>query len=188
MLFTHTPVKWKHNPSALSTGEGKVHRVNYEKHAAGLPGWGGGHSRVSPHTGHVSSWSCQLLHFLCLCLGVWWPRPCWRCPPSLWAPTSGAGWIRTHPDLPKLPVPKTLDQLQRLPWDLPHVFGFDRQVGEAGHPFVAGNHQAAAETRGPVCGRTDGSVEKQMCRVSTEARLKAAWRAEKAPMLLPLPG
>lgn len=59
--------------------------------------------------------------------------------------------IRTHPDLPKLPVPKTLDELQRLARDLPHVLSFNRQVCEAGHPLVAGDHQAAAEPGGPVC-------------------------------------
>lgn len=74
-----------------------------------------------------------------------------QCGPFHVASSSRADWIRTHPDLPKLPVPKTLDQLQRLPRDLPHIFGFDRQVSEAGHPFVAGNHQATAEPRGSVC-------------------------------------
>ena len=44
------------------------------------------------------------------------------------ASSSRVDWIRTHPNLPKLPVPKTLDELQRLPRNLPHVFGFDRQV------------------------------------------------------------
>lgn len=74
--------------------------------------------------------------------------------------SSGSDRIRTHPDLPKLPIPKALDELQRLPWNLPHVFRFDGQVSEAGHPFVAGNHQATAEPGGSFCARR-AAVQKQ---------------------------
>lgn len=74
-----------------------------------------------------------------------------QCGPFLVTSSSGGDWIHTHPDLPKLPIPKALDELQRLPWDLPHIFRFDGQVSEAGHPFVAGNHQATAEPGGSVC-------------------------------------
>ena len=44
---------------------------------------------------------------------------------------------------------QALDELQGLPGDLPHVFGFDGQVGEAGHALVARDDQAAAQPRGP---------------------------------------
>ena len=57
--------------------------------------------------------------------------------------------IRTHPDLSELAVAETLDELQRLPRDLPHVFGFDGQVGQTGHAFVARHDQSAAQPRGP---------------------------------------
>lgn len=64
-------------------------------------------------------------------------------------PKEDAKKIRTHPDLPKLAVAETFDELQRLPWDLPHVFGFDGQVGQAGHAFVARHDQSAAQPRSP---------------------------------------
>lgn len=57
--------------------------------------------------------------------------------------------VHTHPDLPKLAVPQTFDELQRLSRDLPHVFGFDGQVGQTRHAFVARHDQAAAQPRSP---------------------------------------
>lgn len=54
-------------------------------------------------------------------------------------PFSGGDLIPTHPDLPKLPIPETLDKMHRLPRNLPDVLGFYAQVGKARHPFVAGN-------------------------------------------------
>ena len=57
--------------------------------------------------------------------------------------------VHTHPDLSELAVPETFDELQRLSRDLPHVFGFDGQVGEAGHALVARHNQAAAQSCSP---------------------------------------
>ncbi|KAI4802196.1 hypothetical protein KUCAC02_020050 [Chaenocephalus aceratus] len=75
---------------------------------------------------------------------------CWlSVAPSMWPLLPEA--IRTHPDLPKLPVPKTLDELQRLARDLPHVLSFNGQVCEAGHPLVAGTTKRQQSPGGPVC-------------------------------------
>ncbi|TNN85422.1 hypothetical protein EYF80_004444 [Liparis tanakae] len=87
-----------------------------------------------------------------ICL-VFWSGVSADSAPSMRPSSSGGDWLRTHPDLPKLPVSEPLDELQRLPRDLPHVFGFNGQVGEARHPFMAGNHQATAEPGGSVCTR-----------------------------------
>lgn len=57
--------------------------------------------------------------------------------------------IHTHPDLSKLAIAETFDELQRLPRDLPHIFGFDGQVGQTGHAFVARHDQPATQTCSP---------------------------------------
>lgn len=110
---------------------------------------------------------------------------------------SGGDWIHTHPDLPKLPVPKTLDELQRFPWDLPHIFGFDRQVGQARHPFVAGNHQATAETSSSVY-RGPAAMYRETCKELAEPpagegkaskqHKQSKHESWKSRPLLPLPG
>lgn len=96
-----------------------------------------------------------------LCFGLCLVSPSALCGSFRVAPLLGGDSIRTHPNLPKLPIPETLDQLQRLPWDLPHVFGFDGQVSEAGHAFVAGNHQATAEPRGSICTQHTATRKKE---------------------------
>lgn len=60
-------------------------------------------------------------------------------------PKEDAKKIRTHPDLPKLAIAKTFDELQRLPRDLPRVFGFDGQVSQTRHALVARHDQSAAQ-------------------------------------------
>lgn len=57
--------------------------------------------------------------------------------------------IHTHPDLSELAIAETLDELQRLPRDLPHVFGFDGEVGQTRHAFVARHDETAAQPRRP---------------------------------------
>lgn len=57
----------------------------------------------------------------------------------------------THPHFPELPVAQLLQQLQGLAGDLPHVFGFDRQVGQLWGPFGARHGQAAAQPGRPLC-------------------------------------
>lgn len=105
----------------------------------------------------ISKWNhCQTLLSLCVTLSGCW---CWMiqhiqhvsqntahsCPTLPLCQKK----IRTHPDLSELAVAETLDELQRLPRDLPHVFGFDGQVGQTGHAFVARHDQSAAQPRGP---------------------------------------
>lgn len=57
--------------------------------------------------------------------------------------------IHTHPDFSKLAIAEAFNKLQRLPRDLPHVFGFDRQVGQTRHAFVARHDQSAAQACSP---------------------------------------
>jgi len=64
-------------------------------------------------------------------------------------PKDDARKLRTHPDLSELAVAETLDELQRLPRDLPHVFGFDGQVGQTRHAFVTRYDESAAQPRRP---------------------------------------
>lgn len=60
----------------------------------------------------------------------------------------------THPNLPELAVAQALYELQWLPRNLPHIFGFDRQVSEPWHPFVARDDQATAKPCCPLWART----------------------------------
>lgn len=64
-------------------------------------------------------------------------------------PKEDAKKIRTHPDLSELAIAETFDELQRLSRDLPYVFGFDGQVGQTRHAFVARNDQSAAQSCSP---------------------------------------
>lgn len=57
----------------------------------------------------------------------------------------------THPDFPELPIAQFLEELEGLAGDLPHVFGFDREVGQLGRSFVARHGQAAAQPSCPLC-------------------------------------
>lgn len=68
---------------------------------------------------------------------------------SSFLPKEDVEKIRTHPDLSKLAVAETFDELQRLPRDLPHVFGLDGQVSKTRHAFVARCDQAAAQPCSP---------------------------------------
>lgn len=85
----------------------------------------------------------------------WGGCQAWGCPqrfplPSPLAPARPPG--PTHPHFPELPVAQLLEQLQGLAGDLPHVFGFDRQVGQFGGPLGARHGQAAAQPGRPLCG------------------------------------
>lgn len=64
----------------------------------------------------------------------------------------------THPHFPKLPVAQLLEELEGLAGDLPHIFGFDREVGQFGRSFMARHGQAAAQPSRPLCGTGVGGT------------------------------
>lgn len=97
-------------------------------------------------------------------ISVKWLQPSQR-PASIslfgWLLLSTVGGGHTHPNLPELAVAQALYKLQWLPWDLPHIFGFDRQVGKPWHPFVARDHQATAKPCCPLWARTHTNINSQ---------------------------
>lgn len=87
-----------------------------------------------------------------LCWGGGGGCQAWGCPchpPLPLAPACPPG--PTHPHFPELPVAQLLEELEGLAGDLPHVFGFDREVGQLGRSLVARHGQAAAQPGRPLC-------------------------------------